>query len=139
MSIDFDSELKKIPFEGQEIDMEQLYCFIDALDEDPKKRDAVPAIFRFIEAHSDKDLGSPGPLVHFIEEESDYFIELENSALRKPTDLTVWMINRIINGAEPNDRRRWLAILAEIACNPNADAETIESAKEFIEYQSEKI
>jgi len=29
--MDFDSELKKISFQGQEIDMEQLYCFTDAL------------------------------------------------------------------------------------------------------------
>lgn len=137
--MDFDSELKKIPFEGQEIDMEQLYCFTDALEQDPKKREAVPAIFRFFEANSDKDLGSPGPLVHFLEEENDYLIELEQSVLRKPTNLTVWIINRIINGAEPKDREHWLAILAKVINHPEADAEAMQSAKEFIEYQSEKI
>lgn len=137
--MDFDSELNKIPFEGQEIDMEQLYCFTDELKRDPQKRQAAPAIFRFFEIHSDKDLGSPGPLVHFLEEESDYLIELEQSVLRKPTDLTVWMINRIMNGVEPKDREHWLAILAKVINHPEADAESIESAKEFIEYQSEKI
>ncbi len=71
MSMDFDSELKKISFEDQEIDMEQLYCFTDALGQNPKKRESVVAIFRFFEAHYDKDLGSPGPLVHFLEEEND--------------------------------------------------------------------
>ena len=137
--MDFDSELKKIPFEGQEIDMKRLYCFADELEKDPMKRQAVPAIFRFFEMHPDKDLGSPGPLVHFLEEENDYLIELEQSVLRKPTDLTVWMINRIMNGAEPKDRKHWLTILANVINHPQAEAETIESAKEFIEYQSEKI
>lgn len=84
--MDFDSELKKIPFDGQEIDMEQLYCFTDALEKVPNKREAVPAIFRFFEANSDKALGSPGPLVHFLEEEYDYLVELEKSVMRKPTD-----------------------------------------------------
>ena len=137
--MEFDSELKKISFEEQEIDMQQLYCFTDALDQNPKKRDAVPAIFRFFEAHSDKDLGSPGPLVHFLEEENDYLSELEQSILRKPTDLTVWMINRIINGAERKVREKWLAVLAQVINHPEADLETIESAKEFIAYQREKI
>ena len=139
MSMDFDSELKKIPFEGQEIDMEQLYCFADALEKLPNKREAVPAIFRFFEANSDKFLGSPGPLVHFLEEENDYLIELEKSVLRKPTDFTVWIINRIINGAEPKDRERWFAIMATVISHSEADEEAIQSAKEFIEYQSEKI
>lgn len=112
MSMDFDSELKKISFQGQEIDMEQLYCFTDALEQEPNKRKAVAAIFRFFEVHSDKDLGSPGPLVHFLEEENDYLSELEKSVLRKPTDLTVWMINRIMNGADSQYRKHWLAILA---------------------------
>jgi len=37
----------------------------------------------------DKDLGSPGPLVHFLEEESDYVRELKKSTSKRPTDLTV--------------------------------------------------
>lgn len=137
--MDFDSELKKIPFEAQEIDMEQLYYFTDALEKVPNRREAVPAIFRFFEENSDKVLGSPGPLVHFLEEENDYLVELEKSVLRKPTDLTVWIINRIINVAEAKDRERWLAIMTTVISHPEADAEAIESAKEFIEYQSEKI
>jgi hypothetical protein len=137
--MDFDSELKKIPFEDQEIDMEQLYCFTEALEQAPNKREAVPAIFRFFEANSDKFLGSPGPLVHFLEKENDYLIELEKSVLRKPTNLTIWIINRIINAAEPKDRERWLSIMAAVICHPEADAEAIQSAKEFIDYQSENI
>ncbi|MCA0895128.1 hypothetical protein [Microbulbifer agarilyticus] len=137
--MDFDSELKKIPFMDLEADIEQMYCFTDALEKNPKKREAVPAIFRFFEAHSDKDLGSPGPLVHFLEEENDYLRELERSVSRKPTDLTVWMINRVINGAEPKDRKHWLTILDKVVKHPKTDTRARESAKEFIEYQGEKI
>jgi len=134
--MDFDTEMKKIPFKGQEIDMEQLYRFAGDLEKNPQKREAVPAIFRFFEAHSDKDLGSPGPLVHFLEEENDYHIELEQSVLRKPTFLTVWMINRLMNAAQPMVREYWLTILTKVVEHPNADVETVESAKEFIAYQS---
>ncbi|WP_196161285.1 hypothetical protein [Reinekea sp. G2M2-21] len=134
--MDFDTEMNKIPFKGQEIDMEQLYRFAGALDKSPQKRKAIPAIFRFFETHSDKDLGSPGPLVHFLEEESDYHIELEQSVLRKPTVLTVWMINRLMNAVPPTVREHWLTILTEVVEHPNADVETIESAKDFIAYQS---
>ena len=116
-----------------------LMLFTDALEQDPNKRDAVPAIFRFLEFHSDKDLGSPGPLVHFLEKEEGYTIELEKSVFRKPTNLTLWMINRIIHGNVSNDREHWLAILAKVVNHPKADAETIQFAKEFIEYQSAKI
>lgn len=137
--MDYDNELKNIPFEGQEIDMEQLYRFTDALEQDPKKREAVPAIFRFIEAHANKDIGSPGPLTHFLEEENDYRAELEQSVLTKPTALTVWMVNRIVNGAESKAREHWLAVLVKVINLPEAPTEVKESAREFIEYQSEKI
>ncbi len=128
--MNFDSELNKVPFLDHEIELEQLYCFTDALEQDQhKKRDAIPAIFKFFESHPDKDLGSPGPLVHFLEEENDYLSELEQSVLRKPTDLTVWMINRILNGADSKERGRWLAILDKIINNSNADIEARESAR----------
>jgi len=113
--------------------------FNGLLEQDPNKRKAVAAIFRFFEVHSDKDLGSPGPLVHFLEEENDYLSELEKSVLRKPTDLTVWMINRIMNGADSQYRKHWLAILGQVINHPEADADAIESAKGFIDYQNEKI
>ncbi|MFL0804052.1 MAG: hypothetical protein K6L81_10045 [Agarilytica sp.] len=67
--------------------------------------------------------------MHFLEEENDYLSELEQSVLRKPTDLTVWMINRILNGADSKERGRWLAILDKIINNSNADIEARESAR----------
>ncbi len=133
--MDFDSELKKIAFKDLEVDMEQMYCFVNALEENPMRREAIPAIFRFFEANSDKDLGSPGPLVHFLEEQNDYLDELKHSISRQPTDLTIWMINRLINGAETKDNEYWLTVLAQVVDHPKADFDTKESAKEFIEYQ----
>ncbi len=59
--------------------------------------------------------------------------------MRKPTGLTVWMINRLINGAASKAREHWLAILAKVINHPEADTEAKEYAKEFIEYQTGKI
>lgn len=137
--MDFDYELNKISFLDGEANIEQLYDFVDRLQETSNKRDAVSAIFRFVEKNFDKVLGSPGPLVHFLEEENDYINELKESIARKPTDHTVWMVNRIINAAGGKENEFWMAKLAEIVNHPKADSEAKESAKEFIEYQREKI
>lgn len=137
--MNFDTELENIRFEDQDIDMEQLYCFVDRLEQEPNKRNAIPAIFKFFEAHFDKDLGSPGPLVHFLEEEDDYFTELQDSIARKPTEITVWMINRILNSEEQKNKKKWLSMLSAVVSHPHANKETIDSAQEFIDYQKEKI
>lgn len=47
--------------------IESLYELIDELDGVESAEIVIPAIFKFMEVLSDVDLGSPGPLVHFIE------------------------------------------------------------------------
>ena len=135
--MNYDIELSKIPFSDQEIDIVKLYDFVDMLELTPKNREAIPAIFRFFEANSDKDLGSP--LVHFLEKENDYIDELKQSLIRKPTDLTVWMVNRIINATKGRDIGFWMSSLVQVESHPNADSDAKESARNFIEYQHKKI
>lgn len=81
-----------------------MYNFVDGLQIALNKRAAVPATFRFFESHFDKDLGSAGPLVYFLEEENDYISELKQSISKKSTDLTVWMVNRILDGSGAGER-----------------------------------
>jgi len=69
-----------------------------------------PAAFRtrrlsrfcdFMEEHPEIDYGTPGPLVHFLERfyKKGYEEQLVLSIRRKPTCHTIWMLNRLINGA----------------------------------------
>jgi hypothetical protein len=137
--MDFESELRNIKFCDDEADMEMMYDFVDRLEKLPNQRDAVPAIFGFFESYFDRDLSSPRPLVHFLEEGNDYVGELKRSIYKKPTDLTVWMVNRILNRYTGKDRAFWLAELVKIVNHPNADSEAKNQAKAFIECQREKI
>src|SRR5712671_5533785 len=60
----------------------------------------VEPILRFMESNPGLDLGSPGPLVHFVERfyGNGYEQKLIDSLQRKPTPHTVRMLNRVING-----------------------------------------
>lgn len=96
----------------------------------------APVMFRTMERLDGVELGTPGPLVHTLETWPGRYEEfLAQSVRRKPTPLSVWMVNRILN-ASPPDAESWLALLRSIANNPMASDETKVEAKEFIEYQS---
>lgn len=138
--MDFEIELQNIQFdEYDEADMEALYDFIDRLEELPNKREAIPAIFSFIEKFNDKELGSPGPLVHFIEEEDDYHDYLKSSLSRKPTGLTVWMVNRILNGLPEEEKNEWLISLESASKSEYADEVAKGEAKRYLEFQRGEI
>src|SRR5258705_4495517 len=63
--------------------------------------EAVEPILRFMETHPHLDYGPPGPLTHFIERfhGNGYDEQLLASVERQPTPHTIWMLNRLINGA----------------------------------------
>jgi hypothetical protein len=106
------------------------------------KEKAVPAIFQLIEKYPHADFGSPGPLVHALESNGAklYEGELHKSLMRKPTPLTLWMYNRIINAE--NDRRiikGHFERLKLFSNHPLVDDKTQEVAKDFINHQAERL
>lgn len=92
-------------------------------------------MFRTMERLDESDLGSPGPLVHTLEACAGYEPFLVESLRRKPTQLSVWMVNRILN-ADPPDAKDWLALLASANEHPNASEETKAEALSFLNYQN---
>src|ERR1051326_2638174 len=55
----------------------------------------APVLFKTMERLDDVELGTPGPLVHTLESwPGKYEALLKESVARKPSPLTVWMINR---------------------------------------------
>jgi len=106
------------------------------------KEKAVSAIFQLMEKYPHADFGSPGPLVHSLETwgASMYEGELHKSLMRKPTSLTLWMYNRIIN--DENDSRiakGHIERLKLFSRHPLVDAETKETAEHFIKHQEKRL
>lgn len=98
--------------------------------------ESVEPILEFMEAHPHLDYGMPGALVHFVEEfdEDGYVERLTNSINRKPTMLTVWMLNRVINGTqEPATKMILASTMRNAAANPRADKKTVEEINHFLE------
>jgi hypothetical protein len=96
----------------------------------------APVMFRTMERLDGVDLGTPGPLVHTLETWRGWYEKLLAESLRrKPTPLSVWMVNRILNGRPP-DAASWIALLRSVADNAAASDETKAQAEGFIEYQT---
>ena len=96
-----------------------------------------PEFFRLMERLSEADLGAPGPLVHTMERHIGFYEALLMESIhRKPTYLSVWMVNRILNGNAAN-RDTWMNILRVAADHPLASEGVKDSALGFIQLQNE--
>jgi hypothetical protein len=74
-------------------------------------------MFDLMERLDDVDLGSPGPPVHALEStEAAYEPHLVASIRRKPSPVSVWMVNRILNTERVD--RGYLAWPAAVGCQP---------------------
>ncbi|WP_435525480.1 hypothetical protein [Chryseobacterium indoltheticum] len=56
---------------------------------------------------------------------------------KHPTQMTVWMLNRMINGQEECEQKKLIQKLKDCITHPLVDRATIEFAKDFYEYQTE--
>ncbi|MBI1835001.1 MAG: hypothetical protein HYR92_04470 [Burkholderiales bacterium] len=132
--------LNEIQFESDEADREAMYSVVDELHKLEHPRKFLPQIFQWLEENSKYDLGSPGPFGHFIEEESDYLDFLFESLQRKPTDITVWLANRIANSKnDQSEIASWIEHLKATSVHSLADESTIESALDFVAHQSARL
>lgn len=89
--------------------------------------EGVEALLVFIEAHPDLDYGAPGALVHFAEEHyrKGYEAALLHSFSRRPTTLTAWMVNRLLNGAkDAAERATYVGAFERAEADPATDDAT---------------
>jgi hypothetical protein len=103
------------------------YEMMKELSHAPDGSDAVEPILLFMERNPDLEYGTPGPLVHFVERfwGHGYDQKLCESIGRRPTWHTVWMLNRLINGAkQPEERQSLIQIMKTAEAHPLADADT---------------
>ncbi|MET3195176.1 hypothetical protein [Gottfriedia sp. OAE603] len=96
--------------------------------------DAVDPILLLIEQNPNIDFGSPGPLVHFVEQffGKGYEQKLVQSIQRCPTSHTVWMLNRIINGVEGEGKIYYIDILQNVLKHPNVSNDLSSFTKDLL-------
>jgi hypothetical protein len=131
--------INAIPFEDGEADVLAMDEAVLAIDRLPEPRQAVPLLFNWFEAHAGLFVGSPGAFVHFIEEKLDFFPLLLASLARKPTGITVWMVNRIANAAtNAPEIQPWIDVLQAAIAHPLADEECRDDAQHFLQRQLQR-
>lgn len=96
-----------------------LVAALEILGEVPDPPSLYADVFDFIESHDDVDMGGPGPIVHALEELGGYEQALRDSLRRRPVDMALWMVHRILNSKPPKkERTRWLAELRRVRDDP---------------------
>jgi hypothetical protein len=104
----------------------------------PQPERGIQAMFDVMERMPESDLGSPGPLVHTLEQmRGHYESELLASLKRRPTPLAVWMVNRILNATDSTEQRKFYMDLLRFAAeHPAAPEAARREAQDFIQHQS---
>jgi len=114
---------------------ERLYDLCDDIAASEDRAACAQAMFALMERLDVAELGTPGPLVHTLERwRGQYEVWLSESLRRKPSPLSVWMANRILNG-DPADPQAWLMLLEQVREHPAASAATKVEAAGFLEFQ----
>lgn len=95
--------------------------------------ETIEPLLKLLEDNPDVDFGSPGPIVHFVEKyyKKGYEEKLIVSLYRSPTNHTLWMLNRIINSSENEQKQQYLSVLSDIIERSIEDKKIDEQAKYF--------
>lgn len=130
--------LQPSDFDNEAAGVCKLYELTDELMALPQPERAIPALFDVMERMPDVEMGTPGPLVQTLEQmRGCYERELVESIKRQPTDLTVWMVNRILNVTRDQEQREFYMDLLRFAAeHPAAREFTRDRAHEHIKYQT---
>ena len=114
---------------------QELANVVALLEEQGADVSFVAPILEFMEGHPDVELGSPGPLVHFVERfyRSGYEAELLASLRRRPVPHTIWMLHRLINGTKERVQLDvYWEQLEAAAQHPDADEATRRECRSFL-------
>jgi hypothetical protein len=130
--------LKPSDFVDEYAGLDKLRGLTDELMAQPQPERAIPALFAVMERMPITEMGTPGPLVHTLEQmRGHYEHELAQSVKRQPANLSVWMVNRILNGTRDSRQRQiYLDLLRVAAEHPKAPDSVRHEAEHFIQHQS---
>ena len=121
-------------------DFSMTFLILEKIKNEENPMDYLADLFVFMENNPNIDYGMPGPIVHFMESyyKKGYEDELLKSVKRKPTQHTVWMLNRILNDANLIGREKYIGVMEESLKRTDIDSETKNEIKGFLEFQNIK-
>lgn len=132
----FVAKLAKLDASSDDL-VEHLHDLIDELTCEKQQIQCIEPILQFLADHPNADVGSPGPLVHLLEEHYPTYVQpLINSIQTSPSPSTIWMLNRIMNGKLGHEvYARCLDLLYTISVSNDFDDEIKTISKGFYDYQ----
>ena len=119
----------------------KLYPITEGFKSLPDPMRVIPAMFSLMERFPDAYLGTPGPLVHSIESVgiNQYEPLLIESVRRQPTELNVWMVNRVLNTVLAAEHRRILLdLFRSVIKHPKALSRVAKLAQGFLDHQTKQ-
>jgi hypothetical protein len=110
----------------------------DELADHPDGIRAVSLLLLLLEKNPNLDWGAPGAVVHAVERffKRGYEALLLESLRRSPTGHTLWMANRLINGAPRNQQNEFLSAIRRVAAREDVSEEVRRRALEFVGFQN---
>lgn len=100
---------------------------------------ACQEMISLLERHPEIEFGLPGEPVHTLENFVGHYEEsLMKSLDKHPTQMTIWMLNRMINVQTGEEREKLIQKLKDCMNHPLASQVAIEMAKDFFKYQTEQ-
>jgi hypothetical protein len=111
------TRLREISPTGNEtVDIDALYALVDQLGQLKHAADIRRELFMIFERNPDAELGSPGPIVHTLEESpiDEHVDLLAESLRRKATIMTVWMAERCFRSDLSDQNRN--ALVGALRC-----------------------
>ena len=117
--------------------LERLDILADELAQNADAHLACAALIQLLERHPHVEFGTPGEPVHTLEKHPGHYEALLMQSLnRHPTFMTVWMLNRMINGTDGRAKEALIRALRAAATHPKADEQAKASAEEFLAHQA---
>jgi hypothetical protein len=114
-----------------------VFALADELVGHPEGVEAIPGLLLLLEQNEKLEWGAPGPVVHAVETFCGRGYErlLLESIRRKPTNHTLWMVNRVLNGVSKDLQSDFMEVLAKAAKRKDVSAEVRQAATGFLEFQ----
>lgn len=132
-------ELIKYLYENVKIGdfINKSYNIVEKLSQYKNLDNTIEPIIKLIELNPDIDFGNPGPLVHYLEglDEKKYAIKLIESLEKNPTEQTLFMFNRMINGAENYMKEEYVHLLEYISDSPNISNNIKNIIHDYLSFQ----
>ena len=109
---------------------------IEKIRENENAFEYLNHLFTILENNPDVDYGMPGPVVHFMEMfyKKGYEELLLESVRRKPTNHTVWMVNRIRNVPNLDNKDKYMKILKSLLSRDDISESLREEIITFLNY-----